>query len=353
MTTFLNSDSIYRNVKISASMQEPSNPETNSVSSPSISLPEELLREHIVPFLPLKDLAQVARVCKAWYKIAGEQLQYALDVIELWKARNDRVILVLKCLNYDRTVPNIKDFDISINSSMLCQEVERAFSTSIKHIYNRNSVIDPRYSSLSRDERELLQGLFIDYSRLHSIPKSIVKLEHLFSVNFRNNFISSIPEEVGNLQQLTILILKDNLISFIPKTIGNLKSLTELNLSHNFISFIPETIGNLESLTALNLSHNLLSLLSEWIGNLGRLKQLNASHNCLISIPNTICKLSRLEHLHLNNNHLTTVTSEMVEGLRVLLSFDLSHNRLSSLPEWSENLTHLAWINAGYNCLTQ
>ena len=79
----------------------------------------------------------------------------------------------------------------------------------------------------------------------------------------------------------------------IPKSILNLKSLKSLNLSSNKLQKIPESIGSLTSLEYLDLSHNKIREIPESIKVLTSLKWLDISHNKIDKNSNSLENLSK------------------------------------------------------------
>ncbi len=318
----------YENV----SMQGLSCFKKNSITSPSITLPLDMLRAHIFCLLPLKDLKQASKVCKAWNKIANELLQCAYDVIKIWEH--------LYWSTYD-VINNSKGFPAPPSDSMIASIIEEEFDKAIEQAEIKKLEID--------DSKKIYKFIFISiHAKLCSIPKPITKLIHLCKMNFSYNFIQYIPCEILKLKCLQQINLSHNFIQSIPNELWQLEHIMYLDLSYNNISFIQNDVVNKWGFSFLDLSHNRLTTLPEWMGR-SFFKWLNASYNCLTSIPSTICNVVTY-FLDLSHNQLTTITTEMICCEEECIGMDFSYNRLSALPEWSRD-TILKWLDASHNDL--
>ena len=83
----------------------------------------------------------------------------------------------------------------------------------------------------------------------------------------------------------------------------------------------------------------------------GLITDLDLSHNELTSLPEWIHQLSNLERLHLNHNQLTSLPRSIGQ-LSKLKKLNLDHNQLTSLPESIGQLSHLKFLTLRHNGLT-
>lgn len=122
-------------------------------------------------------------------------------------------------------------------------------------------------------------------------------------------------------------------------TFNGLRELHTLNLGDSNIRALPEEIfcpvGNLQS---LNLTRNRIRS-SERLGFGqtcgGGIQNLDLSHNELRSLPENsgVSRLRRLQHLYLQHNNITDISGEALAGLISLRIFNMSFNKLETIPE--------------------
>ncbi len=185
-----------------------------------------------------------------------------------------------------------------------------------------------------------LKSLDLSENPLKELPDSIGKLIQLSSLVLSGNQLKELPEAIGNLNQLQSLDLSKNHLTKLPESIGNLNQLPELDLSGQQLTKLPESIGKLTQLRSLNLSRNRLTKLPESIGNLSQLDSLNFNENLLIKLPESIGNLTQLPELDLSGQQLRELP-ESIGNLIQLESLELSENQLTKLPESIGNLTQL------------
>ncbi|KOB75746.1 putative adenylate cyclase [Operophtera brumata] len=120
--------------------------------------------------------------------------------------------------------------------------------------------------------------------------------------------------------------------------------LTNVDLRHNRLkgSII---LGNYEHLVSLDLSHNAVEVLV--VSALRGLRDLNASHNSLqhLSLHGASLRTLRAPH-----NQLETLTTT-VPPIN-LMEIDVSHNRLTALPQWLSGCSDLTTLHASNNQLS-
>lgn len=120
---------------------------------------------------------------------------------------------------------------------------------------------------------------------------------------------------------------------------NGLSELQSLDLAQNNIKFVPSGVFcSLDNLNTLNLTHNRIRT----IGQLGfgqgcglSLLSLDLSHNEIKTLPeeSELLKLRSLQHLYLQHNNISDISSEALNGLVSLRVLNISHNRLHTLPE--------------------
>ncbi|XP_045520572.1 protein phosphatase PHLPP-like protein isoform X4 [Pieris brassicae] len=120
--------------------------------------------------------------------------------------------------------------------------------------------------------------------------------------------------------------------------------LTNVDLRHNRLkgSII---LGNYEHLVTLDISHNAVEVLV--LSSLRGLRELYASHN---AIQHVALHGASLRVLRAPFNHLESLTTS-VPPIN-LIELDLSHNKLTSLPQWLSGCSDLTKLYASNNQLT-
>jgi len=177
--------------------------------------------------------------------------------------------------------------------------------------------------------------------KLTEIPKEILELEHLTSLDFRLNQISDISflEKLTNLTSLDLRFNQISDISFLEK----LTNLTSLHLSFNQISDI-SFLEKLTNLTSLDLSNNQVSDYS-FLEKLTNLTSLDLSNN-QVSDYSFLEKLTNLTLLNLSFNQI--VDYSFLEKLTNLTSLDLNSNQISDIS-FLEKLTNLTGLHLSAN----
>jgi len=172
----------------------------------------------------------------------------------------------------------------------------------------------------------------LPHHQLTTLPREIMLLENLKSMELCHNRIERLPTEMRRLaDSLEMLSLSSNRLSkFIPE-INHLVSLRLLDLSNNLLVSIPGEIGRLRKLQILNLSSNKLRCLPEEMKQLKSLQNLSLWRNKIKFLPPGIGHLKSLRHLNLRENRLQSLPSE-IHGLIALENLNVSANELSSIP---------------------
>ncbi len=188
------------------------------------------------------------------------------------------------------------------------------------------------------------------------------------TLNLNNLNLIEIPKEINELEHIITIDLRENKIKEI-KNLDKLKNLEELYLNDNKISRI-ENLENLTKLKSLYLNKNEISEIDH-LENLGQLEVLNLADNKITEIKN-IDSLKKITELYLSNNpikriehlenlgNLTTLSLDnceisKIENLEKLPKLDflyLSHNKIEQVENLSE-LDTLSIVNLGYNNISE
>jgi Leucine-rich repeat (LRR) protein len=75
----------------------------------------------------------------------------------------------------------------------------------------------------------------LDLSDMHmtEVPKAILGLDHVTTLNLSNNSLETLPVEVAALKNLQSLHLGNNLLRALPWTLGSIPHLHWLNVDDN------------------------------------------------------------------------------------------------------------------------
>lgn len=183
----------------------------------------------------------------------------------------------------------------------------------------------------NRHEIILFGSSVSDRIKDDGIDPHIFELTGLNYLNIHETCLSNIPDEIANLENLQTLVLHSNKICEISEKLAALQKLKVLDLSRNELKTIPEALTKLPQLVTVNLSFNQLNSVPDFIQTT-KLSTLNLSNNRLTVFPG-ICNnsLVNLSELQLSNNALEEIPST-ISLLTALKNFDVSHNKIKSIP---------------------
>lgn len=185
-----------------------------------------------------------------------------------------------------------------------------------------------------------LETLKITYSQLHFLHSDLLRpvSNTLTTLDLSHNGFLSVPSNaLHGVTALRKLIMPSNSISRLERNgFSTNTRLRELVLAQNLISEMEPGCFNqiTESLALLGLNLNRLS--GTKLGaleNMTALEQLLLGHNPLVTIPaGTFRNLGNMVFLNLRNTQLTSITVDMMEGLRSTMSLlVISENRLTQI----------------------
>ncbi len=342
--------------------------------------PQEVTTTHLIPFLTLRDLANLQSTYKAAPELGNASsiikshglapliARYCHQDCELL-SKNEKIqalhqlmSMVQKLSKFEKLgLPSYRSigqfFELVEARNLLRMaakmrgpgpfvglEDETAVTTlqiaeSIRKMFSESQANLQTFNELNLIDRNLTL-----------LPPEIGQLEALTTLDLANNHLVSLPKEIGQLKNLTHLDLYDNLLTKPPKEIGQLEALRNLGLDANELTSLPKEIRQLKTLTSLGLGNNYLTRLPEEIGQLRALTVLNLSYNWLTRLPKEIGQLEALTNLNLAYNRLTRLPKE-TRQLGVLTNLNLTCNSLISLPKEICNLQVLEELNIKGNGL--
>ena len=154
------------------------------------------------------------------------------------------------------------------------------------------------------------------------VPREVLQLHTLHTLNLMGNALVSLPTEIGELAQLQILGLKDNYLTALPDSIGNLIKLVALYVTNNKLTHLPASIGRLVNLRKFQASFNALQALPVEMAHMRSLELFRAAGNPdLHSIPPALAMAPALTWLSLGGSKFCAAFSrndpaseEEVEG---------------------------------------
>jgi Leucine-rich repeat (LRR) protein len=182
------------------------------------------------------------------------------------------------------------------------------------------------------------------------LPKSVLQLRQLRSLDLSMNELEELPEWFGELTQLQSLNLSSNSLRTLPSSFEQLTQLQSLDLNWNELSEVPKSISALRQLKSLILSRNEIRFLPEWLGRLSHLKLLGLDSLNLGSVPEFLCQLTQLQSLHVGKNKLTSLPT-WLSNLVSLVELNLRSNELEELPPWLSLLKQLSVLHVWRNPL--
>ncbi|KAI1726862.1 leucine rich repeat domain-containing protein [Ditylenchus destructor] len=178
-------------------------------------------------------------------------------------------------------------------------------------------------------------------------------LRKLQSINFNRNLLKDIPERsFDGLDKLRQVRLKSNRICLLlPNALVETKNTLEfLDLSNNCFATIPaQNLRNHASLTHLSLAGNQIGDIAQMqFMNLPKLLELRLSFNRIKGIaPNGFMNVPQLKRFLAQNNLLTSIDGQTLQGFKQLEVIDLSGNHFAKLPSIKDhsNLLQLKMNN--------
>ncbi|KAG4123115.1 hypothetical protein ERO13_D11G308100v2 [Gossypium hirsutum] len=218
-------------------------------------------------------------------------------------------------------------------------------------------------SSISVNSSKSLLVLDLSWNSLSSVPKWILSLHGLVSINLGFNSLKGpIPYYFGNFSFLEVLDLSGNYLnSSVPNSLYSLKHLRYLDLSINEIeqdiSEILQSLSSccLGSLESLNMKDNQLSgHLTDQLGQFKNLAYLSLAQNKISGpIPLSIGELSSLKLFDVSENQLSGTFPPSLGQLSNLETLRFGYNLLEGviLETHFSNLTRLTTLKASQNML--
>jgi len=253
---------------------------------------------------------------------------------------------------------NLKYFDVRENSFVGTFPTSLFTIPSLQIVYlEGNQFMGPiKFGNISSSSR--LWDLNLADNKFDGpIPEYISEIHSLIVLDLsHNNLVGPIPTSISKLVNLQHLSLSNNTLE--GEVPGCLWGLMTVTLSHNsFNSFGKSSSGALdgESMQELDLGSNSLGgPFPHWICKQRFLKYLDLSNNLFNgSIPPCLKNSTYwLKGLVLRNNSFSGFLPDVFVNASMLLSLDVSYNRLEGkLPKSLINCTGMELLNVGSNII--
>ncbi|KAF1749205.1 hypothetical protein GCK72_025672 [Caenorhabditis remanei] len=227
----------------------------------------------------------------------------------------------------------------------------------IKKLFLRNNGLRSFHpNTFTGNLEDSLEELEVRGNYLDGVPQSGVSiLKHLKILSLPDNLIEYVQDNAFLSYHSRDSILKvdlsaNNLTAIHPTGLLGLENLSQLSLDKNLLSEIPsQALENVATLEDLSLGVNKIHVISKNALPLPNLKSLSLEVNQIRLIPSdSFEQTPLLSYLYLGNNLLTAIDASMfhhIGGLKInsiddfafsqlpmLVSLDLSSNRLETLP---------------------
>ena len=163
------------------------------------------------------------------------------------------------------------------------------------------------------------------------LPPELFQATLLLTLSIVNSGLETLSEDIAKLDQLTQLTLDHNQLSTLPTALGRLSSLTSMSVNNNPRLSSLAVLNGSTSLTALHGSSCMINSLP---ANIRNLRTIEMNGNQLTSLDGIETLTSKsCDLLAFANNQISSISSASLQNIETLLQFDLSDNRLTTLPD--------------------
>eukprot|EP01128_Nolandella_sp_AFSM9_P004398 TRINITY_DN1966_c0_g1_i1.p1 TRINITY_DN1966_c0_g1~~TRINITY_DN1966_c0_g1_i1.p1 ORF type:complete len:467 (+),score=94.18 TRINITY_DN1966_c0_g1_i1:48-1403(+) len=263
-----------------------------------------------------------------------------------------------------RSRQNFSDTSASLKASRSRGSGGSAISGTVDF---RKSVIPEL--NVNRREVEYIQ------KQLATFPEELTQLPNLTELDLSENLIASLPDSISKVTSLVSLNLSDNRLSSLPDSFGLLVQLEELTLRKNELTELPSSVSTLSALQTISLSNNRLVKLPDALCTQPKLRRLAIAYNPGLTLPPSLCycaeltwiditgnkleklpavlaQLPNLQILEAASNSLVEIDSTLFTTCTNLRELNLSHNKLTALPEQVGQLVNLEELDVSFNYFT-
>ena len=117
----------------------------------------------------------------------------------------------------------------------------------------------------------------------------------------KNNLLKGYENKKSYLEQTEVIINNKNLLE-LPKGILLLGNLESINIHSNSFGKFPNDIFNFPKLKDLTIGFNVIDSIPKRISEMQNLESLAINGNNIIDLPNEIFELPKLNYLHIREN---------------------------------------------------
>ncbi|KAI3385358.1 hypothetical protein SNEBB_010560 [Seison nebaliae] len=147
----------------------------------------------------------------------------------------------------------------------------------------------------------------LDYSNheWRELDDRIMNWPLMKSITANNCHMLSVSSSIGELKKLETLSLHHNQLKKLPKNMVNLRLLRSIDISYNSFENFPMALISkmMKNLDTINISFNRLGQLPEAVGECTA-KEINCNNNRIDMISSELSKCNRLKILRVDNNRL-------------------------------------------------
>lgn len=228
-----------------------------------------------------------------------------------------------------------------------------------------------------------LESLNISHNTLRKLPDSLTVLRSLKTVNAEHNALVHLHLwEANSMPSLQNLLLTSNKLRCIPLGVGKCPALQRLEYDFTEVWSPPASLHGLadvggcassllspekgqkhtvsahESMSVVPCSTAPLAFLSAWYECIVRTRSKLIMQNLPFgSIPDIIFDdfsryMKSISHIHMTHCDITTFSDRFLVIAPQIVSLNLSHNKLSNVPNSVKGMTQLTTLNLSFNQIT-
>ena len=190
-----------------------------------------------------------------------------------------------------------------------------------------------------------LQGLFLSFNELVTLPVCIEELTALKTLHVHHNRINRLPPTIGLcLLELRDLDISHNVMHRLPLEFANLKKLTNFELRHNPWEMIPEELVGRGTVSIVYFLQNLKDSVHGILDMMG----MGLTTNSLRFVKRGIPDVDLVHTAYFDDNSIRV----LVKGLHTMTNLTdlrIDRNQLQRIPVWIPVLRDLVRLSVSKN----